>query len=264
MGGEGSGKPKGELLRLDGQELIDGKLTKTNFFDFLKMDLADYSDVEMTADEALTFKNHVVRMTHGVSAAIPLICGGERCPNKLCPFHESKKYPLARPCILETRMIQYLTKGYMEELDIDPDSITEMIQVNKLVELDILDYRANLGLSGGIDPEAPTLLKTTLVTVGEDLVESVNIHPLLETKEKFHRDRMRTLEAMAATRRERYKRAAALKHSDDSDASELLSELKEMFTEQDASKLATSLDKIKEDADKVAADSIEEADWEAK
>jgi hypothetical protein len=264
MGGSGSGKPKGELLYLDGREVVDGKIQKTDFFKFLGMDLTDYSDIELTPEEALKFKNHVVRTTYGLSAAIPLICSGERCMNKICPFHVSKKYPLARPCLLETRMVQYLTKSYMEDLEVSPESLTEMIQVNMLVELDILDHRANLGLSGSHDGEAPTLLKTTMVPHGEELVEAVNVHPLLEVKEKTYRHRTKLLESLAATRRERYKRAAALKQADDTDASKILADLVEAFPPQEASKLATSLDKIRKDAEEVAASSIEDADWEVK
>ena len=262
MGGEGSGKPKGELLRLDGYEVVDDKLQRSKFFDFLGTDLSDYSNVTMTPEQALKFKNTVVRMKHGVSAAIPMICGGPQCPNKLCAFHNGGGYPLAQQCIYEVRLIQGLTKSYMEDLAVDPESPSEMTLINKLVECDLIDYRANLGLSGGKDEEAASLLSTSVVDNGKTMSESVSVHPLLDAKDRAHRTRMQILDAFATTRRERYKKAAALKKSDDTDASTFLADLKSTFSEDTSEQSVSSLDKIKEDAKKVSEDIVTDVDFE--
>lgn len=263
MGGDGSGKPKGELLVLSGQELIDGKLERTKFFDFLGTDLSDYSHVTMTPDQALKFKNTIVRMKHGVSAAMPMLCSGPKCPNKLCTFHDNKNWPISTQCLYEARMIQALTSSYMEDLAVDPDSPSEMTLINKLVECDLIDYRANLGLSGGVDPEAATLLATKIVDNGKTMSEEINIHPLLDAKDRAHRIRMQILDSMATTRREKYKKAAALKKSEDTDASKFLANLKKTFSDDTPQKQVSSLDKIKEDAKKVSEDLIYDADWSA-
>ena len=260
MGGAGSGKPKGELLILDGHELIDGKLTRTKFFDFLGTDLSDYSNITMTPAQALKFKNSIVRMTHGVSAAIPMICSGQRCMNKMCTFHDEKNWPIGQPCLYETRIVQYSMKSWIEDLGIDPDSPSQMVLINELVEADIIDYRANIGLSGAYDEEAPTLLKTSIVETENSTMEQTNLHPLLEAKEKVHRMRQKVLESLAATPREKYKKAAALKKSEDSDVSVYLSELKNKF-QPGTTNQTSSLDKIKEDAKKISEDLIVDADW---
>jgi len=261
MGGSGSGKPKGELMVLDGHELIDGKLEKTKFFDFLGTDLSDYSNTIMSPDQALKFKNSIVRMKHGVSAVIPMICGGPKCPNKLCVFHDGKNWPLAKQCIYEVRMVQALTRSYIEDLDVQPDSPTEMVLVNKLVECDVIDFRANLGLSGGNDEQAASLLCVTSIDDGDKVTESISLHPLLDAKSRAHRDRMQVLDAMATTRRERYKKAAALKKSEDTDASTFLADLKNTFDSDTKVTQVSSVDKIKEDAKKVSEELVTDADW---
>lgn len=261
LGGSGSGKPKGELLVLDGTELVDGKLTKTKFFDFLQTDLSDYSHIAMTPDQALKFKNSIVRITHGVSAMIPQLCSGRRCMNKLCVFHDGENYPLGQQCLLETRIVQYSTMNWIEDLGVDPDSPSQMVLINELVECDIIDYRANIGLSGAVDEEAPTLLKTTIIESEHSTMEQVNLHPLLEAKEKTHRMRQKILESLAATPREKYKKAAALKKSEDTDVSSFLADLKKEFSEKTTPK-ANSLDKIIKDAKKVSQDlTTIDADW---
>jgi hypothetical protein len=261
VGGEGSGKAKGDLLVLDGHKVEDGKLSKTDFFNFLATDLSDYSNVKMTPKQAIKFKNTFIRITHGVGAAIPMLCTGPKCPNKICIFHETKNWPLSLQCPYEARMIQYLFQSYMEDLGVDPESPTELTLINELVEADVLSYRANLGLSGGIDEEAATLLKTSVIEKGDHLAETTVVHPLLEVKERCTRTRMRILESLAATRREKYKKAAALKKSEDSDASSFLADLREQFSTS-PEKQIDSLDKIREDAKKVANDLILDADWE--
>lgn len=261
MGGNGSGKPKGELLRLDGHEIIDGKIQKSKFFDFLGIDLSDYSHTTMTAEQALKFKNTVVRMKHGVSAVIPMLCGGKRCPNKLCVFHEGGGYPLSKQCLYEVRIIQALTRSYIEDLAVDPDSPSEMTLINKLVECDLIDFRANLGLSGGTDEEAATLLSTSVVDNGKTMSESIAVHPLLDAKDRAHRTRMQILDSFAVTRREKYKKAAALKKSEDTDASSFLADLKSTFSDDAPAQKVSSIDKIKEDAKKVSEDLITDADW---
>lgn len=250
MGGSGSGKPKGELLRLDGLALVDGKIEKTDFFNFLKADLSDYSDVYLTAEQALAFKNSVIRLTYGTTAAIPMLCSGERCLNKTCPLHLEKNYIYGRPCLIEARLIQNLTQSYIEDLGVDPNHISEMTLVNKLVECDIIDCRGNFVLSGANDEEAITLTKST-ITESDNGVhkEEVKIHPILEAKEKYSNLKLKILDSFAATRREKYKKAAALKQSEETDASKQMAELRKLY-----SSTTKSLSEAKEK-------SIIDADW---
>jgi hypothetical protein len=151
----------------------------------------------------------------------------------------------------------------MEDLNVDPESPSEMTLINKLVECDLLDYRANIGLSGGNDPESATILKTNVVDNGKTTSETTNIHPLLEVKTRLHKDRMLILESFAVTRKEKYKKAAALKKSEDTDASRWLAQLKSTFGGEGVQEEVTSLEKIKQDAEKVSKDLIFEADWSA-
>jgi hypothetical protein len=149
----------------------------------------------------------------------------------------------------------------MEELNVNVNSLTEMTLINKLVECDILDYRANLGLNGGVDEEAKLLLKEN-VTEGKGGVISITtvVHPLLDIKEKLQRTRAAVLESFVATRKEKVKKASMLKKDEEDDASNWLSGLKKKFATDSQNK--SSIDRIKEDAEKVASNITLEADWE--
>ena len=280
MGGKGSGTLNASLVKLDGTLISkDGKESKTSFFDFLDIPLDDYSDIEMSPEAAIKFRNTVIRMKVGMSAAMPLICSGpERCPHgKKCAFSEGidsngkikGKFPLTHICPVENNLINLWTKSYIEDLAVDPSSISQMSLVNRLVEIDLLDYRANMGLSGQRDEEAGTLLKTTITETENSTTETVNIHPLLEAKSRFSHERLKVLEALVASPREQYKKAQALGKSDDSDAAKHMSEMAELINSMKTAakqiKSKNTYAKMLEEANEIEKENKENditlADW---
>jgi len=259
MGGEGSGTPKAELLRLDGTQIDrQGVVSKTDYFNFLQLPEEHNAKLDkvMTPEQALKFRNHVVRMKVGTSAIIPMLCGGTKCPMKQCPFHSEKNWPLAEPCPIEMNLIVNWIQSYVEDLGVDPGSRTQMILVNKLVECDIIDYRANIGFA--VDEEAWSLIKTNVMSDGERTTEIANIHPLIDIKEKTHRVRAQILEALAATPKEKYKRAAALKRREDSNIGDHFDSLKKAITAATARSRQPTIDKLKEEAEEPE---VVDADW---
>lgn len=264
MGGRGSGQSKAELLKLDGTEIdIHGKVTKGDFFSFLNLPAEHYANLEktMTADQALAFKNHIVRMKVGTSAMMPMLCGGDQCPNRQCPFHVGKNWPLSESCPIESNLIAIYTKNYVEDIGIEPDNRTEMILVNKLVECDMIDYRANIGLSK--DEDGWTLIKTDIIDSDHGTQEISTSHPLLEIKERTHNTRMKVLESFNATRREKAKKAAMLKQRSEGDAGQHWSEMQKFMAAFDKNKAKTTMAEMKQDAQDIANSDFEEADWES-
>lgn len=269
-----SGKLNASIVKLDGTQYdADGNITRENFFDFLNIPLEEYDDIEreMTAEQAVKFRNRIIRTKIGISAAMPLLCGGPaKCPTgKQCPLLGVKKYPIGKRCPLEVSLIQAQTKSYISDLSIDPQSVTQMSLVNRLVELDILDHRANVGLAGGKDEEAPTLLKTTISESEKGgITETVNTHPLLDAKSKFHYERMRILEALVSTPREKYKKAQAIGQKQETDAAQYMADLNELVNKmKNRASKENSLEAIKQEAKQLQEDNeknnIITTDWEA-
>jgi hypothetical protein len=267
MGGKGSGTPKAALMKLDGTQIdFQGNISETDFFKFLETPVQQFHNLEksMTAEQALKFRNHIVRMRVGTSAAIPMLCGAKRCPNKTCPFHDGGGYPIAEPCPIEGNLIATWTRSYIEDLGVNTESRTEMILVNKLVECDIIDYRANIGLS--TDDEAWSLLKVDVSDNGKSQTETTNAHPLLEVKERAQRARNQVLESLAATRKEKYKRAAALKKREGETIGDHFSDLKKALGVASSRAKGASIEELKAEAKRMEEqdkqDGFEDADWE--
>ena len=199
---------------------VEGKLTQTKIFEFLKLDPSDYSDLTMTAAEAETVTRSLRHLSTGLNAIVPIFCGGEeKCPFKsICPFIKIGKPPVLRPCYVEKQLITTWTVAYMEEFNVEPSNLSEMSLIMELAELDIYDWRATFQLHKG---SGPTMLQDQMVAVDENGTPIFNkvIHQAWEVKERIKRRKMQVLESLVGTRREKYKRDAALKRTNNEDPS---------------------------------------------
>jgi hypothetical protein len=150
-------------------------------------------------------------------------------------------------------------QSYVEDLNIDPGSRTQMILVNKLVECDIIDYRANIGFA--VDEEAWTLIKTNVMSDGERTTEIANIHPLIDIKEKIQRTRAQILESLAATPKEKYKRAAALKRREDETIGDHFDSLKKAISAASGRSKRPAIEDLKAEAAIPEEPEVVDADW---
>jgi hypothetical protein len=230
--------------RMDGTAItVEGKLTKTKYFEFLEVPLDDYSDLKFSPQEIARIRNHIMNMRTGLQAMAPMFCGGPKlCPVIFrCPFRQQteldkekmdpKKFPIGRQCIIEREFLLHKRREYFEEYDVDPNSPTEIGLINKLAELDMYEYRATLMLAhgdSGLGGQGQDLLKeqTTAVTPQGRELKRVELHPAWDLKEKIHKQRMEILSSLVGTRKEKYKKQAATKTLEVRDPSTKQSQLK--------------------------------------
>jgi hypothetical protein len=232
----------GQKLYKSQEQLIvyeDGKTDKTKMFDFLEIPLDDYTDLTFTETQLKRIRMHFQNMQTGIQAMAPIFCGGAKCPFiKRCPLFDRtkevsmqnyKEFPLMRQCPFERGHLNWQRRRYVEEFDVDVCSPSEMGMVNKLAELDLYDYRVTLLLAHGDKGGDGQDLTKTQVT-GKDLmgkdIKRLEIHPAWELKQKIHRQKMEILESLVGTRKEKYKREAALKQREGNDPSTVQSDLR--------------------------------------
>lgn len=224
-----SGYKKNTHYSLDGRVLkTDGSISKTDYFGFLDIPLDDYSDIILTRDEAESFRRHIQAMSTGLQAAVPLTCPGkEKCKfSDRCPLAQVDKAPVGRQCLPEVELISFWRKRYIEEYDVNPHSMTDLGMVNELAELDVYDMRASMLLAsedghGMIQEDA-----VGATNAGTQIFQK-RVHVAWELKERIKVRRLKVLEALVGTRKEKYKRAAALKTRDVTDPSSKMSLLRE-------------------------------------
>ena len=125
-----------------------------------------------------------------------------------CELERMNKAPVGAPCIYEQVLLREKTEAYFEEFDITADRPTEMHLVAELAELDLYERRATQMLSlqdqdmsqedvMGFDNNGNAIIK-------EDISKYFNL------KERIKRQRLKILESLSATRKERAKIAATM------------------------------------------------------
>ena len=213
----------------------DGVPIVSKMFKFLQLDPELYGDIAIKADEAQMIHRRLIGVKWGGAAAkAPLMCGGAAvCPFQIdCPFVElekktgERKVPVGRKCPIEVELIAYWVSKYMEEFDVDYQNQSEVSLITELAELDIYDYRCSMILSRAENAEM-----TQEVTVGMDTegnpISNEEIHKAWELKERVKNRKQKILESLVGTRKEQYKRDAALKKRSEKDPSTQAAELKE-------------------------------------
>jgi hypothetical protein len=154
-----------------------------------------------------------------------MICSKRKCLYKdRCALYVSAKCPEGRECLHENKIISVAMDQYMTALEVNPENYPEMVLVNQLVECELIDYRCNSILSNdhtnmkmtsviGLDPQGNVITK-------EEISHAWSI------KQQVAKTKITLLESFTFTRKEKYKKQAALKESKDGHA-QLVSSMKD-------------------------------------
>ncbi len=213
-------------IQLSGIAITEsGKLTKHKYFEFLNMEIDDYSDLSFTQEEAIKIRGHLAKMSTGHTSMVPMICS-PKCPfRNRCVFFQMNKAPFGRSCLIEKNLITEWTTSYINQYDIDPNNFTEISMVNELAEIEVYLWRLSQSLA---KPENAELIEEINIGFTPDGVPLTNrqISTLLEAKEKLYSRRARIVKLMVGDRQEKYKKEAALKTREESDPSNSMSELR--------------------------------------
>ncbi len=219
-------------VKLDGTLIkSDGTTKKSDLFKFLDLHPDDYSHITYTPEEAARVRAHMMHLSTGATAAIPLICAGSKCPfAQKCPFmkidRERRKVdpaaPLVTPvglaCLVEVQLLSQWTKLYIDEYDIDPNSFTEISLIRELAEIELMLWRLNNNLAKPEHAEMVVQQDVGIDKQGNKLTR-MEISSLFEAKERLNTRKARVIKLMVGDRQEKYKREAALKIRSDEDSS---------------------------------------------
>lgn len=232
-------KEEKALVRLDGAALtISGKEARVHFFDDITALMDDYKGVVLTKDEALHLSRQMRKLRTGFQSAMPIHCpGAEVCPIvAVCPLAKmdednpdrqtNPKVPIGKLCPVESQLMGMWLQDYCEALDVGPDDILDMTLCKQLAELDVYEFRLTVYLGKS---ENATGIGKNVVGYDQEEHEPVimeQISPAMELKLKLKEKRIKIMDSLVATRKEQYKKEAALKTPPSADPSSVLSALK--------------------------------------
>lgn len=260
-----SREPKA-LVTLGGTAITtSGRLTRTNFFRFIGHDLDEYDEIKVTPEQARKIHNHLLKLSTGSAAMVPMFCGGQRCPFKeRCPLFAIQKHPMGKQCLIEVQLMKEWIVRYFEEYEVDPNNFTEVAYINELAEIEIQLMRINMNLA---KPEHSELVIDQVVGATNDgtpLVQK-DISPFMELKDRLQSRRSKIIKLMVGDRQEQYKKEAALKVKMDKDPSSRMAAMRSKLEG-----LARELDHFQRDEegrrlpqqDSLTPQSIIDADFE--
>jgi len=168
--------------------------------------------LNLSADELVSLKNGMRRLSTGLRSSIPINCYGDSCPFKTqCPLHKIGKAPVGKHCPIEEMLMDVYTKRYLEEFEVGSESMSEVTTMTMLAATHIMEMRAFIVL-GKDDGENPDGFIKNVVGFNSDdePIEQVMEHPAYNMIERAWRWRKNLLESLVGTRKEKYKQLAAM------------------------------------------------------
>ena len=153
----------------------------------------------LSKEEAITLTSYLNNVTHGFYARTPMVCLDDKCPYvNTCPLAEIHKAPVGKKCPLELFQMEKWINQYVDDLDVDVESKTEMALVQELVKFDILEGRAMDYLAS--NPAIIQEYKSLPSANGGSVIKIEEENKAFGVIEKTTNKRLKLLEALVATR----------------------------------------------------------------
>ena len=120
-----------------------------------------------------------------------------------CPIFKENAHPLGERCPIEISLIEIWAQEFIEELNIDPNSIIELQTLSRLLEISILERR----LTEYMSIHDPDLTADFITSVDQEGNAISNKGPSIafEQREKLDRAKIKLLETLNMTRERKQK-----------------------------------------------------------
>lgn len=236
-----------KLVRID-----PASKTKQSLLNIIDDSFSQYQNMQLTEEETVTLSKTLSRLSTGAASFVLLGCRGASCPFATqCPLVQMRvpgnphgKAPVGQDCILESTLLRDSLASYIQEYDVNPQNYTEVNIVTELAEIETLMWRINMQLA-----RSENALLTIDQAVGFDgegnPLTRLEAHPLIDQKTKLSSRKSKLQKAMVGDRQEKYKKEAALKIRNSTDASSQMSDVRRKIKELEA-KTKTAAGKVQE------------------
>jgi hypothetical protein len=199
-----------EILEVPGsKELLDSKYFDGSY----TQDIMKYlpSSTVLSPAEQTAIEKGMKKKSTGLLSSVPLNCSGPKCPfNKECPFFKVGKAPIGFACPVESIILDLYTKRYIDEFGVIFDSFSETTTMTMLAATHIMEMRAWKVL--GEEENASGIVQNVVgYNEDEEPIIQQQEHPAYDILERAWRWREKLLISLVGTRKEKYKREAALK-----------------------------------------------------
>ena len=120
-----------------------------------------------------------------------------------CPYFQEDLHEVGEDCLVEEQLVDFWTQKYIDELEVDFNSISEMHLVSSLVEIDILDLRMNNYMA--INDQTLMMEFIASVDPAGNILSNKGVSVAFDIKERLGRQKLKLLETLNNTREKKAK-----------------------------------------------------------
>ena len=198
----------------------------------LAIRMNQYANLDLTEEETKGIAKAFLNIELGSATNLVMMCSKSKCLYRdRCVLFTANKCPEGRECIHENKVLTNAFDQYVQSLEVGLDNYPELVLVNQLVEYELIEYRCNAILS--YDHINLKMKSVIGIDVDGNVITKEDISHALQIKMQVFKNKIQLLESFTATRKEKYKKQAALKESKDGHAkliSSMKSKLKDLRT----------------------------------
>jgi hypothetical protein len=221
--------PSGELGQVINDMIAENGTGLDKIRSILSLRMAQYNSIELTEEETRNIAKSFIDIELGSATNMVMICNKLKCLYKnRCAFYKADKAPEGRECIVENKVMSHAVDQYITSLGVNINNYPEMVLVNQLTEYELIEFRCNTILS--YDHVNLKMKSVIGIDVDGNVITKEDISHALQIKMQVFKNKIQLLEAFTATRKEAYKKQAALKESKDGHA-KVLSAMKTQLKE---------------------------------
>jgi hypothetical protein len=143
---------------------------------------------------------HLNSMKTGIYSVFPIPCKQKDCPyGYSCIALQNNLQPkMGEPCLIEITKIENLVIGYSKQFDLDNTSMTDMVLLKEIIQLDLVIDRCQNLMAKDVNPLQDVTMGTT--EDGEVYTQPV-VSRFFDEYERASKRRQSLLDEMMATRK---------------------------------------------------------------
>jgi hypothetical protein len=149
----------------------------------------------------------VANMKHGMYSGVPIVCQGAKCPFRDTCWIPDAELEVGGRCPIEVGAILERFDAYVKEWSVEDDDTTDHSIIKDIIDIEIMMLRADnsLAISGDFINE---------VVAGTDdqgrPIKRPELHQAFEAKARLRSERIKLLNQMNSTRKDRKQEVAGL------------------------------------------------------
>jgi hypothetical protein len=224
--------PVGKLGEFIDNIIADNGEGMDKLHSILALRMNQYNNLDITEEQAINIAKSFVNIELGSATNLVAICSKAKCLYKdRCELYHINRAPEGMECLHENKVMSHAMDQYVQSLGIDIANYPEMVMVNQLVEYELIEFRCNAILS--YDHINMKMKSVIGIDVEGNVITKEDISHALQIKMQVFKNKQQLLESFTATRKEKYKKQAALKEAKEGHAkvlSAMKNKLKELKT----------------------------------